>query len=193
MNINWLSREINFKIVYYGPGLGGKTTNLEYIYQQTKSDVKGKLISLKTGDDRTLFFDFLPLSMGEIKGFSTRLHLYTVPAQVFYNATRKLVLRNVDGVIIVLDSQRARREANLESVANLQENLMEESVELKSLPHAIQYNKRDLPDLLSVEEMQKECNPFRVQHFESIATEGPGVFDTLKSVAKEVLKKNQQE
>lgn len=185
--INYLSREINCKIVYYGPGLCGKTTNLQWIYQRTAPEAKGKMISLATEQDRTLFFDFLPLSLGEIRGFKTRFHLYTVPGQVFYDASRKLILKGVDGVVFVGDSQIERMEANLESADNLQLNLAEQGYQLEKLPFVIQYNKRDLPNIASVDELREALNPTRVPEFEAVASKGIGVFDTLKAVAKLVL------
>jgi len=185
--INYPAREINCKIVYYGPGLCGKTTNLQYIYKKTNPDAKGKMISLATETERTLFFDFLPLSLGEIRGFKTRFHLYTVPGQVFYDASRKLILKGVDGIVFVADSQVERMEANVESIENLKANLVEQGYSLDSIPYVMQYNKRDLPNAAPVDEMRKLLNPNGVPEFESIATEGPGVFETLKSVAKLVL------
>ena len=185
--INYSSREINCKIVYYGPGLCGKTTNLQYIYRRTNPDQKGKLISLATETERTLFFDFLPLALGDIKGFRIRFHLYTVPGQVFYAASRKLILKGVDGVVFVADSQIERMESNMESLDDLQINLAEQGYELEKLPFAIQYNKRDLPNIVPVEEMDKLLNQREVPWFEGIATTGKGVFETLKSVAKLVL------
>jgi mutual gliding-motility protein MglA len=185
--INYSSREINCKIVYYGPGLCGKTTNLQHIYQKTNPDVKGKMISLATETERTLFFDFLPLALGEIRGFKTRFHLYTVPGQVFYDASRKLILKGVDGVVFVADSQIERMEANLESLDNLKVNLREQGYELDKVPYVVQYNKRDLPNAASLEELQKLCNPLGVPEFEAKATTGEGVFETLKAVAKLVL------
>jgi len=185
--INYSSREINCKIVYYGPGLCGKTTNLQHIYQKTNPDVKGKMISLATETERTLFFDFLPLALGEIRGFKTRFHLYTVPGQVFYDASRKLILKGVDGVVFVADSQIERVEANLESVENLRTNLAEQGYDLDKLPYVVQYNKRDLPNAASVAELRRLLNPRTVPEFEATATNGVGVFDTLKSVAKLVL------
>ena len=185
--INYSSREINCKLVYYGPGLCGKTTNLQYIYNKTKPDAKGKMISLATETERTLFFDFLPLSLGEIRGFRTRFHLYTVPGQVFYDASRKLILKGVDGVCFVADSQMERMEANIESLENLRENLAEQGYDLDKLPYVIQYNKRDLPSAVGLEEMSKALNPTRVPEFEGVATTGVGVFDTLKALAKQVL------
>ncbi|HJK97158.1 MAG TPA: GTPase domain-containing protein [Polyangiaceae bacterium LLY-WYZ-14_1] len=185
--INYLSREINCKIVYYGPGLCGKTTNLQYIYGKTNPDARGKMISLATETERTLFFDFLPLALGEIRGFKTRFHLYTVPGQVFYDASRKLILKGVDGVVFVADSQIARTEANIESMENLRENLAEQGYSLDKVPYVVQYNKRDMPAVASVEELRQLLNPNGVPDFEAVAPQGTGVFETLKSVAKLVL------
>lgn len=185
--INYSSREINCKLVYYGPGLCGKTTNLQYIYNKTREDAKGKMISLATETERTLFFDFLPLSLGEIRGFRTRFHLYTVPGQVFYDASRKLILKGVDGVCFVADSQMERMEANIESLENLRENLTEQGYDLDKLPYVVQYNKRDLPSAVPVEELSEMLNPTKVPEFEAVATTGGGVFDTLKALAKQVL------
>ncbi|MCB1032619.1 MAG: GTPase domain-containing protein [Acidobacteria bacterium] len=185
--INYASKEINCKIVYYGPGLGGKTTNLQFIYNKTSPEARGKMISLATEADRTLFFDFLPLDLGTIRGFTTRFHLYTVPGQVFYDASRKLILKGVDGVVFVADSQEERMEANIESIRNLEENLEENGFDLKTIPYALQFNKRDLPNVLPVDEMYRVLNYKREPTFEGIATSGKGVFDTLKSVAKQIL------
>ena len=185
--INYMAREINCKIVYYGPGLCGKTTNLQYIYDRTNPDAKGKMISLATDTERTLFFDFLPLSLGEIRGFKTRFHLYTVPGQVFYGASRKLILKGVDGVVFVADSQIMRMEANMESVENLAENLAEQGYALERIPYVVQYNKRDLPGVAEVSELREMVNPDKVPDFEAVARTGVGVFDTLKAVAKLVL------
>jgi mutual gliding-motility protein MglA len=185
--INYSSREINCKIVYYGPGLCGKTTNLQYIYNKTNPDAKGKMISLATETERTLFFDFLPLSLGEIRGFKTRFHLYTVPGQVFYDASRKLILKGVDGVVFVADSQMERMEANIESLDNLATNLEEQGYSLEKIPYVVQYNKRDLPNAAPLSELHEALNPMNVTSFEAVATTGQGVFDTLKAVAKLVL------
>ena len=185
--INYSSREINCKIVYYGPGLCGKTTNLQYVYAKTNPEAKGKMISLATETERTLFFDFLPLSLGEIRGFKTRFHLYTVPGQVYYNASRKLILKGVDGIVFVADSQVERMEANLESVENLRTNLAEQGYDLDKIPYVVQYNKRDLPNAVTVEELRQAVNPRRVPDYEAVAPTGVGVFDTLKAVAKLVL------
>lgn len=185
--INYSSKEINCKIVYYGPGLCGKTTNLQFIYNKTKPESKGKMISLATETERTLFFDFLPLSLGDIRGFRTRFHLYTVPGQVFYDASRKLILKGVDGIVFVADSQKEREEANLESLDNLQMNLEEQGMSLEQIPHIIQYNKRDLPNVMSINEMRKTLNPNNAPDFEAVAMKGTGVFESLKSIAKLVL------
>jgi len=185
--INYASREINCKIVYYGPGLCGKTTNLQYIYQKTAADAKGKMISLATETERTLFFDFLPLALGEIRGFKTRFHLYTVPGQVFYDASRKLILKGVDGVVFVADSQEERYDANIESMDNLRYNLNEQGYDLDKIPFIIQYNKRDLPNAMPVDELRKDLNAQGVPDFEACASTGEGVFETLKAVAKLIL------
>jgi signal recognition particle receptor subunit beta len=185
--INYSSREINCKIVYYGPGLCGKTTNLQYIYSKTNPEAKGKMISLATETERTLFFDFLPLSLGEIRGFKTRFHLYTVPGQVFYDASRKLILKGVDGVVFVADSQIERMEANIESLDNLRVNLQDQGYNLDKIPYVVQFNKRDLPNSAPLDELKKVLNPTNVPEYEAVATTGVGVFDTLKAVAKLVL------
>ena len=185
--VNYNTKEINCKIVYYGPGLGGKTTNIQYIYQKTAPDSKGKIISLNTENERTLFFDFLPLDLGEIRGFKTRFHLYTVPGQVFYEASRKLILRGVDGLIFVADSQVERMEANLESLQGLERNLEEQTYDIEKLPLVMQWNKRDLPNISSVSDLQQELNRWKVPAFEAVATNGQGVLETLKMVSKLVL------
>jgi signal recognition particle receptor subunit beta len=219
--INYASREINCKIVYYGPGLCGKTTNLEHIYGRVAPESRGKLISLATESERTLFFDFLPVDLGTIRGFRTRFHLYTVPGQVYYNASRKLILKGVDGVVFVADSQRERAEANLESMQNLYDNMAAYGYDLTRMPFVIQYNKRDLPTAASLGTLQEMLNPGwelsdpsrqrpvpnpgrdgellvqqlptgewveRAPAFEAVAVRGDGVFDTLKAVARRVLK-----
>jgi signal recognition particle receptor subunit beta len=186
--INYASREINCKIVYYGPGLGGKTTNLEYIYEKVAPSTRGKLISLATETERTLFFDFLPVDLGNIRGFKTRFHLYTVPGQVYYNASRKLILKGVDGVVFVADSQVERLDANIEAMHNLYENLAEYGLDPREMPFVVQYNKRDLPNVAPVQELEANLNPTRVPAFEAVATRGIGVFDTLKAVSKLVIK-----
>jgi len=218
--INYASREINCKLVYYGPGLGGKTTNLEHVYQKVSPDTRGKMVSLATETERTLFFDFLPVDLGTIRGFKTRFHLYTVPGQVYYNASRKLILKGVDGVVFVADSQIERMEANIESMQNLYDNMAQYGYDLTKIPFLIQYNKRDLPNAAPIKDLQAALNPGwpvedpakqkelpdpyhagerliqlvddqwveRVPYLESVAITGEGVFDTLKAVAKLVLK-----
>jgi mutual gliding-motility protein MglA len=218
--INYASREINCKLVYYGPGLGGKTTNLEHIYGKVSPDARGKMVSLATETERTLFFDFLPVDLGTVKGFKTRFHLYTVPGQVYYNASRKLILKGVDGVVFVADSQIERMEANIESMQNLYDNMAQYGYDLTKIPFVVQYNKRDLPNASPIKDLQAQLNPGwpvddparqreapdpfhpgdllihrvddtwveRAPYFESVAVSGEGVFDTLKAVAKMVLK-----
>jgi mutual gliding-motility protein MglA len=185
--INYASREINCKIVYYGPGLCGKTTNLQYIYDSTAPGSKGKLISLATETDRTLFFDFMPLELGTVRGFKTRFHLYTVPGQVFYDASRKLILKGVDGVVFVADSQEERMDANIEALFNLEENLKANGYDLAKLPYVLQLNKRDLPNVIPAEDLVTELRRKEEPVHEAVAAKGTGVFDTLKSIAKLVL------
>ena len=185
--INYASREINCKIVYYGAGLCGKTTNLQWIYEKTNKAAKGKLISLATETERTLFFDFLPLELGTIRGFKTRFHLYTVPGQVFYDASRKLILKGVDGVIFVADSQEARMDANIESLRNLAANLKFQGFDLKTIPYILQLNKRDLLEAVPVDTMLKALRTRNEEYHEAVAPKGTGVFETLKAVARQVL------
>ncbi|HEU4800678.1 MAG TPA: GTPase domain-containing protein [Gemmatimonadales bacterium] len=218
--INYASREINCKLVYYGPGLGGKTTNLEFVYNKVAPGARGKMISLATETERTLFFDFLPVDLGTIRGFKVKFHLYTVPGQVYYNASRKLILKGVDGVVFVGDSQVERMEANVEAMQNLYDNMQQHGYDLTRIPFAIQYNKRDLPNAAPIAELQAALNPGwpvedparqrmlpdpdrpgeflvwqedgqwyeRAPYFEAIAATGEGVFDTLKSISKAVVK-----
>jgi signal recognition particle receptor subunit beta len=190
--VNHTTREINAKIVYYGPGLCGKTTNIHLIYHRIAPNQRGKLISLATETDRTLFFDFLPVELGTIKNYKVRFHLYTVPGQVFYNATRKLVLKGADGVIFVADSQRAMLDANLESLANLRDNFAEQGVNIAEFPMVIQYNKRDLPDILSADELNAALNPRTVPYYEAVATTGDGVLKTFTAISKLVLQDMQK-
>ena len=185
--INFAAREINCKIVYYGPGLGGKTTNLQYVYDKTADKQKGKMISLATEADRTLFFDFLPLDLGTVRGFRTRFHLYTVPGQIFYDASRKLILRGVDGVVFVADSQQERMDANLEAMENLQENLAEHGYHFQQIPYVLQLNKRDLPNAVAADSLRRELIKKGEPSFEAIACQGTGVFETLKEIARQVL------
>jgi signal recognition particle receptor subunit beta len=185
--INYASREINCKIVYYGPGLCGKTTNIQWIHEQASPDKRGKLVSLATETDRTLFFDFLPLDMGTVKGFKVRFHLYTVPGQVFYDASRKLILRGCDGVIFVADSQRARLEANIESIANLATNLKDNGFDIRNIPYVLQLNKRDMPSSASTAEMERLLRFRNEPMIEAVANQGTGVIETLKACARQIL------
>jgi mutual gliding-motility protein MglA len=187
--INYATREIYSKIVYYGPGLCGKTTNVQYVYERTAPSAKGRLISLKTESDRTLFFDFLPLDLGKVSGFRVRFQLYTVPGQIFYGATRKLILKGIDGVVFVADSQRARLDANVESMEDLRDNLVEHGQRLEGLPLVVQYNKRDLEGIVEVSELRALLNPSGAPDFEAAAAMGRGVFETLKAVSKLALRR----
>ena len=184
---NYSTRELTAKIVFYGPGLCGKTTNLQYIHSTLPDNVKGKMLSLATKTDRTLFFDFLPIDLGQIRGMKTRVQLYTVPGQVFYNETRKLVLKGADGIVFVADSQATMLGANVESFKNLEENLKAHGLKLAEMPHVLQFNKRDLPRLASIEELNAAINRFNAPFYESVATTGIGVQDTLKAITKLVL------
>jgi signal recognition particle receptor subunit beta len=185
--INFAAREINCKIVYYGAGLGGKTTNLQVIYQKTADQQKGKMISLATETERTLFFDFLPLDLGSVRGFKTRIHLYTVPGQVFYDASRKLILRGVDGIVFVADSQEQRMDANVEALENLMSNLKEHGYDFNKIPYVLQLNKRDLPNILPIDMLSTELRKKNEPIVEAVAFQGVGVFETLKEIAKQVL------
>ena len=185
--VNYHSKEINCKIVYYGPGLGGKTTNIQYIYQKTSYENKNSMVNLNTENERTLFFDFLPLNLGEIRGFKTRFHLYTVPGQAFYEASRKLILRGVDGIIFVADSQIDKLESNIKSLESLEQNLTEQGYQIKKLPLVMQWNKRDLPNLMSKNDMQNELNPWDAPTFGAEAINGNGVFESLKMLSKLIL------
>ncbi|MGH9779362.1 MAG: GTP-binding protein [Candidatus Acidiferrales bacterium] len=185
--INFAAREINCKLVYYGPGLGGKTANLQWIYDNATPGNKGKMISLATETDRTLFFDFLPLDLGTVRGFKTRFHLYTVPGQVFYEASRKLILKGADGVVFVADSQEERMDANHETLEGLQEHLKEHSLDFQTIPYVLQLNKRDLPSALAIDDLKKELQLKGEPTVEAVAFQGTGVFETLKAVAQLVL------
>ena len=185
--INYAAREINCKIVYYGPGLCGKTANIKWINEKTREEAKGKLISLATETDRTLFFDFMPIELGTIRGFRTRFHLYTVPGQVFYDASRKLILKGVDGVVFVADSQEMRMDANIESIENLKGNLRDHGYDLDTVPYALQMNKRDLPTAMPMAELEQALRINQEPVFEAVATKGTGVFETLKGIVKLVL------
>ena len=185
--VNHNKKEVNCKIVYYGPGLGGKTTNIQHVYKKTSGDNKGKMIKLNTENERTLFFDFLPLELGEIRGYKTRFHLYTVPGQVFYEASRKLILRAVDGLVFVADSQVEKMDANLESLNDLEKNLKEQGYDISKVPLVMQWNKRDLPNVASIEDLERKLNRWNSETFEACALNGDGVFETLKSLSKKVL------
>ena len=186
-NINYANKEIIIKIVYYGPGMSGKTTNLQVIHQMVPQNAASKMISLATEQDRTLFFDLLPLSLGSVKGFNTKFQLYTVPGQVYYNTTRKLVLNGVDGVVFVADSQKDKMDENKESINNLKENLSEYGIDMNNFAVVMQYNKRDMDNLATIEELQKELNPYGFPHTEAVAVKGNGLMETLKLISKITL------
>ncbi|GGR48492.1 gliding motility protein [Deinococcus seoulensis] len=191
--INFAAREINCKIVYYGPGMSGKTTNLKHVFSKVPGHLRGEMVSLATEDERTLFFDFLPLDLGTVQGFKTRFHLYTVPGQVFYNASRKLILRGVDGIVFVADSAPNRLRANAESMRNLRENLAEHGIDVKEVPIVLQINKRDLPDALPTSMIRSVIDPQgELQLFEAMSDKGVGVFETLKTVSRLVLERLSQ-
>jgi len=185
--LNYSTREINFKIVYYGPGLSGKTTNIKHIYEKIRSDNKGKLVSLATETERTLFFDFFPLDLGTIKGYKVKFHLYTVPGQIYYSSSRKLILKGVDGLVFVADSQRERFEANIESIEDMLENLKEYKIDFNTLPYVLQLNKRDLPNITSPDEMVAALSKKEEPMVEAVASRGDGVIDTLKAISKLVM------
>lgn len=182
MYINWALQEINLKIVYYGPGMSGKTTNLEYIHSKLDPSLTSELVTLKTKEDRTIFFDFMQIEVGKIKGKKPKFNLYTVPGQVYYASSRKIILNGVDGIVFVADSQKDRMEGNIETLLDLEQNLMEMGFSLEEFPWVIQYNKRDLPNAEDIEILQKKLNFFNVPHFEAVAIKGQGVFDTLKAI-----------
>src|SRR5881296_25550 len=187
VQINFALKEVNCKVVYYGPGLSGKTTNLEVVHSKAPSSNVGELTSIATEGDRTLFFDFLPLNLGPVAGMTTKFQIYTVPGQVYYNSTRKLVLQGADGIVFVADSRRGKMDENLESLANLEENLKEYGMDVRTIPFVLQYNKRDLPDVYAIEEMQQYLNKYNVPYFEAVAVKGEGVFPTLKKLSSMVL------
>ncbi|THF88944.1 gliding-motility protein MglA [Deinococcus sp. KSM4-11] len=188
--INFAAREINCKIVYYGPGMSGKTTNLKHVFSRVPGHLRGDMVSLATEDERTLFFDFLPLDLGTVQGFKTRFHLYTVPGQVFYNASRKLILRGVDGIVFVADSAPDRLRANAESMRNLRENLAEHGIDVKEVPIVLQINKRDLPNALPADMIRSVIDPGKeLLMFEAMSDKGAGVFETLKTVSRLVLER----
>jgi signal recognition particle receptor subunit beta len=186
--INYASKEINCKIVYFGPGLCGKTTNVQYIYEQTQNEARGKLVTLSTENERTLFFDFLPLSVGDVRGYKTRFHLYTIPGQTVYEVSRQFILKGVDGVVFVADSQAERMEANIESFEGLEKSLDKQGYDLNKLPLVFQYNKRDLPGAVSIRELEATFNPMKRPYFEAVASRGQGVMETLQAVSQAVIK-----
>jgi len=187
VQINFALKEVNCKVVYYGPGLSGKTTNLEVVHSKAPQDNCGELTSIATEGDRTLFFDFLPLNLGQVAGMTTKFQIYTVPGQVYYNSTRKLVLQGSDGIVFVADSRKGKMDENLESLSNLEDNLREYGMDINTIPLVLQYNKRDLPDLYTVEEMDEKLNPAGVPTYEAVAVTGEGVFPTLKKLSSMVL------
>ncbi len=187
MYINWALQQINLKIVYYGPGVSGKTTNLLYIHSKVAPDLKGELVSLQTQEDRTIFFDFLQLEVGKIKGKKPKFNLYTGPGQVYYAYSRKVILNGVDGVVFVADSQFDRLEANLETLNDLENNLRQDGHKMEEFPWVIQYNKRDLPNVAPIQYLQLKLNKYNVPYFESVSTQGTGVFETLKAVINLVV------
>jgi signal recognition particle receptor subunit beta len=185
--LDYSTHRLTAKIVYYGPGLCGKTTNLQSIHAELPEDVRGKMLAFATKEDRTLIFDFLPVDLGTVRGLDTRIQLYTVPGQVFYNETRKLVLKGTDGIVFVADSQQQLMGANVESLQNLEQNLRDQGASLKEIPHVIQYNKQDLPQLSSVQDMNASLNPYNSPFYTSIATEGTGVLETLRGISRLML------
>jgi signal recognition particle receptor subunit beta len=186
--INYASKEINLKIIYFGPGLSGKTTNVQYIYEQTQDDQRGKLVSLSTENERTLFFDFLPLSVGDVRGFKTRFHLYTIPGQTFYEVSRQFILKGVDGIVFVADSQAERMEANIEAFDSLEKGLEAQGYDFSRIPLVLQYNKRDVPGVVSVRELETTLNPSGKPFFEAVANRGEGVMETLNAVSQWVIR-----
>ncbi len=186
--INYAAKEINCKVVYFGAGLCGKTTNVQYVYENTQQDLKGKLVTLSTENERTLFFDFLPLSVGEIRGYKTRFHLYSIPGQTFYEVSRQFILKGVDGIVFVVDSQAERMEANLESYHALEKALEQQGYDLNKVPLVLQYNKRDLPGAVAVSELDATFNPKRRPFYEAVANRGEGVMETLQTVCQSVIR-----
>lgn len=186
--INYATQEINCKIIYFGPGLSGKTTNVQYIYEHTQQESRGKLVTLSTENERTLFFDFLPLSVGDVRGYKTRFHLYTIPGQTFYEVSRQFILKGVDGIVFVADSQAERMEANIESFEALEKSLDQQGYDLHKLPFVLQYNKRDLPGVVTLRELESTFNPMKRPHFEAVAHRGQGVMETLQSISQWVIR-----
>jgi signal recognition particle receptor subunit beta len=185
--INYAAKEINCKVVYFGPGLGGKTTNVQYIYEQTQKESRSKLVTLSTENERTLFFDFLPLSVGEIRGYRTRFHLYSIPGQTFYEVSRQFILKGVDGIVFVVDSQAERMEANLESWEGLEKSLDRQGYDIKKIPLVLQYNKRDLPGAVPIRQLEETFNSIRRPYFEAVASQGEGVMETLQAISQSII------
>jgi signal recognition particle receptor subunit beta len=186
--INYATKEINCKVIYFGPGLSGKTTNIQYIYENTQQDHRGRLVTLSTENERTLFFDFLPLAIGEVKGYKTRFHLYTIPGQTFYEVSRQFILKGVDGIVFVADSQSERMESNIESFESLEKSLEKQGYDLNKLPLVLQYNKRDMPGIVTVRELESTFNPMKRPYFEAIANNGQGVMETLQSISQSIIR-----
>ena len=186
--INYATKEINCKIIYFGPGFSGKTTNVQYIYEQTQQDQKGKLVTLSTENERTLFFDFLPLAIGDVRGYKTRFHLYTIPGQTFYEISRQFILKGVDGIVFVADSQAERMESNIESFESLEKSLEKQGYDVNKLPLVFQYNKRDMPGIVTLRELESTFNPMRRTYFEAVANKGQGVMETLQSISQSVIR-----
>jgi len=186
--INYASKEINCKIVYFGPGLSGKTTNVQYIYEHTQQEQRGKLVTLSTENERTLFFDFLPLSVGEVRGYKTRFHLYTIPGQTFYEVSRQFILKGIDGIVFVADSQAERMEANVEAYESLEKGLDKQGYDINQIPFVLQYNKRDLPGAVTIRELESTFNPMKRPYFEAVAYRGQGVMETLQSISQWVIR-----
>jgi signal recognition particle receptor subunit beta len=186
--INNPTKEINCKVVYFGAGLSGKTTNVQYIYEHTQSDMRGKLVTLSTENERTLFFDFLPLDVGQVRGYKTRFHLYTIPGQTFFEISREFIMKGIDGIVFVVDSQSERMEANIESFESLEKSLDRQGYDVSRLPLIFQYNKRDMPTSVSIQELQATFNPTRKQYFEAVANRGEGVLETLQSISQLVIR-----
>ncbi len=186
--INYASKEINCKVIYFGPGLSGKTTNVQYIYEHTQQETRGKLVTLSTENERTLFFDFLPLAIGDVRGYKTRFHLYSIPGQTFYEVSRQFILKGVDGIVFVADSQAERMEANIESFESLEKSLEKQGYDLNKLPLVLQYNKRDVPGIVTIRELESTFNPMRRPYFEAIANRGQGVMETLQSISQLIIR-----
>jgi signal recognition particle receptor subunit beta len=186
--INYATKEINCKVIYFGPGLSGKTTNVQYIYENTQQDHRGRLVTLSTENERTLFFDFLPLAIGEVKGYKTRFHLYTIPGQTFYEVSRQFILKGVDGIVFVADSQSERMESNIEAFESLEKSLDKQGYDLNKLPLVFQYNKRDMAGIVTVRELESTFNPMQRPYFEAIANNGQGVMETLQSISQSIIR-----